>query len=262
MRCSYSAMRYVLQLTPSVSGFPCLLLQVVALTRLQKLILCKCIFDEAADYQATVPLLTSLRSLCIERCNRPPTCISRLTSLKHLRVISRQNAVGEEVAQFLRAAVQPLTQLTLLTLGDLGTADVSVLQGLPRLRELQLHQQSTADPVQLPGGSWMGCLRSLAVEARVLARSLASLGAATQLQNLRIYDFPNADGATHGALLQWAGSSAAPLRSLRVDRLPASSGDAALAAMLGKPGLHIREVDCSPVLDILTLLTRSSFFAQ
>lgn len=219
---------------------PCSLLQVTALTRLQSLVIEACMF-EAASYEAVLTRLCSLRHLTVTD-GQVPACISRLTWLDSLFVGGQYDGDEDlETGGDVGAAVQPLTQLTSLELRQVGTADVLALQHLHRLQQLRLVPNYAPAHVQLPAGPWVGGLCFLAAEARVLACSLGSLEAAAQLEEVEVFSFSMADCATREALLQWAGSSSAPLRMRRLslDCMPASSRGAALAAMQAKPALQI-----------------------
>lgn len=231
-------MRGMLSNSPT-PACPCSPLQVAALARLQSLTLHMCTYTEASCELVLPRLSTSLRRLRM-LSRPPPVCISRLSGLESLAIFGLGGRVGEEAEQYLLAAVVPLTQLTSLLLWGVRTPSLSALQGLRQLQQLQLYySELDSDVQQLPDGPWLGGLSSLAAEAPVLACSLPSLAAATQLEELEVYSFADADSGTRCALLQWAGSTAAPLRRLIVDGLPASSRDAAAAAMQAKPGLRI-----------------------
>lgn len=212
-----------------------------------------CYYGEAT-YDAVRARLSSLRHLRMCSCN-VPQCISGLTGLESLHIGQVEGATGEDHAHVLRVAVWPQMQLTFLVLENVYTRDgsamhsahVSAVQGLRQLRQFHfVPKGSRIFDAHLPGGPWMGGLRSLATQVSVLAGSLPSLAGATQLEKLEVYGFGVADAATCRALLQWAGGSAAPLRRLSVGRVPASAVGAAHAAMHAKPALQICEFACGP----------------
>ena len=195
--------------------------QVATLTRLRHLSLSR-LSSPPEGYDALAGLS------CLERLELQgvspgsPACLSRLTSLKALRLFEGWRMEGAEpyleCASALEQGLAPLTQLTQLVLSQPIAA---LPQALTRLTQLQ--RLAWADPLgggaPLPDGPWLASLAAVEVPPAVAAASLQQgLGSAPRLEYLGLLPVA-ASGATQRVQLwmaehrpHWIRSSPFPQR--------------------------------------------------
>ncbi|KAI3429785.1 hypothetical protein D9Q98_010098 [Chlorella vulgaris] len=183
----------------SLEQLHCLPRQMEELTALRTLALAR-VYSSSPDDYRQLSQLRQLDRLSLQQCTHLPACLSKLTTLRVLRLYGTPHGwfgQGQTIAATLGAALRPLLHLRHLVLRDidcLGSGLPLELAGLSLERFYWLQQHDKASG-QLPAGPWLGSLRQVVLSVPTAAANLRVLSAAQHLEALAVVDTLGCDNA-------------------------------------------------------------------